>query len=357
MRELRAADDGFVADDRFGFGPRLERTNSSELQIGDVTYQRLPGQPPAPPEVGLEELVGEYGWPHNTMYILEDHGQLVALIEWFFFYPLEQIEPNRFAFPDYGLYHGEEIVFERDEHGRIRGARTAGVWFPTIPLPGNGAESFKVELLKPISELRSLAAKASPPREEGEFRSPEFAELIKIDDTIKLDIRYAGTNNFMGAPFYSQARAFMQKPAAEAVVRVQTTLREAGYGLLIHDAYRPWYVTKMFYDGTPDSMKDFVADPSRGSRHNRGCAVDLTLYSLKSGHPIQMVSGYDEFTPRAFPDYPGGTASQRWHREFLRRAMEAEGFNVYEYEWWHFDFRLWRKYGINNLLFENIKTD
>ena len=97
-----------------------------------------------------------------------------------------------------------------------------------------------------------------------------------------------------------------------------------------------------------------MADPSQGSRHNRGCAVDLTLYELKSGKPVQMVSTYDETTGRAAADYPGGTSLQRWHRDLLRQAMEAEGFTVYPAEWWHFDYRDWRSYPILNVRFENI---
>jgi D-alanyl-D-alanine dipeptidase len=147
----------------------------------------------------------------------------------------------------------------------------------------------------------------------------------------------------------------MQRPAAEAVVRASARLHALGYGLLIHDAYRPWYVTRVFWDATPDDKKVFVADPAKGSRHNRGCAVDLTLYDLKTGKPIEMVSTYDETTARAYPDYPGGTSLQRWHRALLRAAMEAEGFTVYEAEWWHFDYKDWRKYLIGNLKFEQIK--
>jgi len=104
----------------------------------------------------------------------------------------------------------------------------------------------------------------------------------------------------------------------------------------------------------PDDKKIFVADPSQGSRHNRGAAVDLTLYDLKTGKPVEMVSTYDETTDRAYPDYPGGTSLQRWHRKLLRDAMESEGFTVYEAEWWHFDYRDWRKFRIGNLRFEDI---
>ena len=111
----------------------------------------------------------------------------------------------------------------------------------------------------------------------------------------------------------------------------------------------------MFWDATPEDKKIFVANPQNGSRHNRGCAVDLTLYELSTGNPVEMISGYDEFTDRAFPYYYGGTTKQRWLRDLLREKMESEGFTVYEYEWWHFDYKDWKKYGIGNLKFEDIK--
>jgi D-alanyl-D-alanine dipeptidase len=169
-----------------------------------------------------------------------------------------------------------------------------------------------------------------------------------------LDIRYAGTNNFMGEVFYSSPRALLQRPAAEAVVRAHGWLKERGYGLMIHDGYRPWYVTKMFWDATPESLRNFVADPASGSRHNRGCAVDLTLYELETGEVVTMPAGYDEMSPRSHSDYPGGTTRQRWLRGLLREAMEGQGFNVYPDEWWHFDYEDWRRYRIGNQVFEEI---
>ncbi|HEU4413991.1 MAG TPA: M15 family metallopeptidase [Candidatus Angelobacter sp.] len=137
-------------------------------------------------------------------------------------------------------------------------------------------------------------------------------------------------------------------------MRAQRALREKGYGLLIHDAYRPWYVTKMFWEATPDDKKIFVADPKEGSKHNRGCAVDLTLYDLKTGAVAQMPSGYDEMSERAYADYKGGTAEQRERRAILRAAMEKEGFTVYPQEWWHFDFKDWKEYPVMNVRFEEL---
>ena len=213
---------------------------------------------------------------------------------------------------------------------------------------------FRIEPVRPVPELRAEALRASPPAETGPFRAPDLVELALLDSTIHLDIRYAGTRNFLGTPVYTQARAFLQRPAAEAVVRAHRSLAAQGYGLLIHDAYRPWYVTKIFWDATPADKHEFVADPAKGSRHNRGAAVDLSMYELKSGKPVSMPSTYDEFSPRAYPTYEGGTAEQRQRRDLLRSAMEHEGFSVASNEWWHFDYEDWKAYGIQNARFEDL---
>ena len=216
---------------------------------------------------------------------------------------------------------------------------------------------FRIVPQRPVEELRKEALAATPPKETGSFRKPDLVELAPLDSSIHLDIRYATANDFLDTPVYSQARAFLQRPASEALLRVLQELKPFGYGLLIHDAYRPWYVTKIFWDATPPEGKIFVADPAQGSRHNRGCAVDLTLYDLASGKPIEMPGTYDEMSPRSFPDYPGGTSLQRWHRDLLRRAMESEGFTFYEAEWWHFDYKDWKEYPILNVPFEKLGLD
>ena len=216
-------------------------------------------------------------------------------------------------------------------------------------------QTFTIQALRPVPELRAEALKARPPVEQGEFRKPDLVKLTQLDTTLKLDIHYASTNNFLGTPLYTEARAFLQRPAAEAVARANRKLHERGYGLLIFDAYRPWYVTKIFWDATPPAQHGYVADPAQGSRHNRGCAVDLTIYDLKTGQPVSMPSSYDEFSDSAHADYPGGTADQRAHRELLRKTMEAEGFAVNPNEWWHFDYKDWRHYPIMNVAFGEIK--
>lgn len=214
--------------------------------------------------------------------------------------------------------------------------------------------SFRITPLRPVPELRAEALKASPPREQGSFRKPDLVELTRLDPTIKLDIRYATTNDFLGTPLYTQARAFLQRPAAEALVRAHRELKAQGYGLIIHDGYRPWYVTKIFWDATPNDKKIFVANPAEGSRHNRGCAVDLSLYDLKTGKEVKMPSGYDEMTERAYSNYAGGTPEERARRALLKQAMEKQGFVVNPTEWWHFDYKDWKLYPILNLKFEDL---
>lgn len=194
-----------------------------------------------------------------------------------------------------------------------------------------------------------------PPVEKGNFKPTDLVELIKLDPTLKLDIRYATKNNLAGRPVYTQARAFLQRPAAIAVVKANQALKPFGYGLLVFDGYRPWSVTKIFWDITPNDKKQFVADPKVGSRHNRGCAVDLTLYDLKTGKEVPMTGVYDEMSERSYPNYKGGTDQQRKMRDLLRTTMEKQGFTVFPYEWWHFDFKDWKSYAITNAPFEKIK--
>jgi D-alanyl-D-alanine dipeptidase len=224
---------------------------------------------------------------------------------------------------------------------------------PHDPAP---ATVFHIEPVRPVAELLPLALAATPPIESGRFKPSALIELTTLDPGIRLDIRYASARNFLGTPVYSQPRAFLQRPAAFALVRVQRALAADGYGLPVHDGYRPWYVTRLFWDATPVDKHAFVADPAKGSRHNRGCAVDLTLYSLKDDLPADMPSLYDEMSERAHPTYAGGSTGQRTLRDLLRRRMEAEGFTVYEFEWWHFDYGDWSSYSIENVRFEDIAS-
>jgi len=194
----------------------------------------------------------------------------------------------------------------------------------------------------------STNAPATAPSIPNATAEVDLIDLAVFDKRLQLDIRYATANNFMAKPLYPVARAMLQRPAAEALTRAHDRLRSAGYGLIVFDAYRPWQVTREMWDTRPMD-RAYLSDPLKGSRHNRGCAIDITLYDLKTGKEVTMPSAYDEFTERAHPDYKGGTPEQRKLRDLLRSAMEAEGFTVYQNEWWHFDYNGWEAYPVLNM--------
>ncbi len=311
------------------------------------------GRKPGPARAEYRGLIGEYAAGDSVVIVLEESGRLLVRRNRESD-GLREISRNTYEVTSEPR-QGERVIFTRNAAGRAIRMQYAGLPYQRRNLEPETGNQLRIQPLRPVRELMKEALAAQPPAEDGEFLKPDLVELTKLDPTIRLEIRYATTNNFLGTVFYSQPRAFMQRPAAEAVARANARLHVFGYGLLVHDAYRPWYVTRVFWDATPDDKKVFVADPSKGSRHNRGCAVDITLYDLRTRKPIEMVSTYDETTSRAYPDYPGGTSLQRWHRTLLRAALEAEGFTVYEAEWWHFDYKDWRKYPIGNITFERIK--
>ncbi len=207
-----------------------------------------------------------------------------------------------------------------------------------------------VALLVPLSVL----GLEGPPKEPGPFGKPDLVEIVILDPTIRLDIRYASTKNEFGRAFYPEPRAFLERPAAEALARVSRALKEKGYGLLVFDGYRPWRVTKEFWDLTPPGKRVFVADPRSGSRHNRGGAVDLTLYDLRTGKEADMGGAYDEMSKRSYVTYEGGPKEALKRRDLLRNAMEREGFFVYPWEWWHFDWKDWREYPVLDVPFSEI---
>jgi zinc D-Ala-D-Ala dipeptidase len=209
-----------------------------------------------------------------------------------------------------------------------------------------------------ISGCDSPATKVAV-KEQGKAAAPAhpsgLVELTSLDPTIRLDIRYATANNFTGRQLYDQARAFLIAPAADALIRAHRAAKEEGFGLTIYDAYRPWRVTKKLWDATPvGPKKNYVANPKKGSKHNRGCAVDLTLYALTTGEEVAMPSGYDEFTMRAHRNFTAAPADALKHRALLEKLMETEGFRGASNEWWHFDFTGWEKYPVLDIPFAEL---
>ena len=227
---------------------------------------------------------------------------------------------------------------------------------PVHPVPLNiarGTERF-MRCIVAVAVLMAALATVLTAQVRDTAAARTLVELVTLDSTIRLDVKYATRDNFMGRPMYAQARVFLQRPAAEAVVRAHRSLAAKGFGLLVFDGYRPWAVTKKFWDETPPVQRKFVANPRKGSKHNRGCAVDLTLFELATGREVSMPSPYDDFSDKASSTYTGGTTEQRRLRGILRAAMEREGFRVEPSEWWHFDYKDWRNYPLLDIPFEKI---
>jgi D-alanyl-D-alanine dipeptidase len=183
----------------------------------------------------------------------------------------------------------------------------------------------------------------------------DLVELITLDPSIRLDIRYATADNFTGIVLYDQPRAFLIRVAAQNLIAVHQQLNKEGFGLTIFDGYRPLSVTQKLWDATPPGPKrNYVANPKTGSRHNRGCAVDLSMHELNSGKLVRMPSEYDEFTRRAHRDFMDAEPQAIANRELLEHVMEANGFRGMSNEWWHFDFQGWEQFPILNTPFSEI---
>ena len=310
--------------------------------------------PPPDAPRDLKRLIGEYRSADAKLTIYEAGGQLRADGLGLNQAPLRQLAATRFSAEAAPPRGHTPVQFQLSRDGQAASVTLGANRLQFEDIGREVIEQIRAGVRSDSGQLRAAALAAKPPTEPPPKRASDLVDLASVDPTIKFDIRYASSNNFIGFPLYEKAAAYLQRPAAEALGRVERSLASKGYGLLIHDAYRPWFVTKMFWDATPESAHVFVANPSEGSRHNRGCAVDLTLYDLKSGNAVEMTGRYDEMSPRSYADYLGGTSRERWLRELLRSEMEAQGFAVYPEEWWHFDYKDWADYAIGTATFTQL---
>jgi len=304
------------------------------------------GQPkalPPRPSPAVEAIVGEYGEGHARLVVREMKGVLEASSDGTTFETTKDLGGDRYSAGRLGEFRVDRGVPRAASKGRgvqsvIQGISIANVFLQKRDF--GGAEGvFRITPLRPVAELAKEARSLTPPKETGEFLPSDLVDVRSLDKSIALDVRYATPANFLATPVYGKVQVRLQRPAAEALARAHKALKAAGYGLMLHDGYRPWFVTWIFWNATPEASRDFVADPAKGSKHNRGCAIDLTLFDLKTKKAVEMPGGYDEMSPRSYPDYAGGTTRQRALRDLLRQAMEKEGFSVYETEWWHFDYK------------------
>lgn len=351
--ELRQRGGRLIVDDSKITGGYVQvDARARAVTVDDVVYRRVEWEQPVP-NTELEQLMGEYGPPHNHVRIYERDGDAYARVEWSQHQKLDHVAKDTYRFPNDGPYAREEIRFIRDERGVGAVLSLSGVVLSRRDF-GAEIEARSRSNGKFVPELLATARKMSPPSQPAGLRKPELIEVNKVEPGTRLEVRYATDDNFMGHAFYDSPRFFLQRPAAGALLRAHRKLAAQGFGIALIDGYRPWYVTRMFWDAVPPESRAFVADPLQGSRHNRGCAADITLFELASGRIVDMPGRYDEPSARSSPLYLGGTSLQRWRRDLLKRALEAEGYDVYTNEWWHFDYGEWRKYPVMNIDFDQI---
>lgn len=180
----------------------------------------------------------------------------------------------------------------------------------------------------------------------------QLINLESVVPNIKLDIRYATANNFTGQQVYDTALAFLRLTPARALAKVQAELKQQNIGLLVYDAYRPYSITIKFYEIYKDT--NFVAAPWLGSRHNRGCAVDVSLIDLSTNKELEMPTAYDDFTEKAKPSYDNIPETAKKNRKLLIDIMARYNFVVHHSEWWHFDYVGWEKFYLMDIPFQNI---
>lgn len=197
-----------------------------------------------------------------------------------------------------------------------------------------------------------VADKAQYLQQVSKDHNKALVEIVKYIPAIQLDIRYATTNNFMHQRMYTQARAFARLPVVKALMLVMADLKAKGLGIKIYDGYRPYAVTEKFYEKASD--KHFVADPKKGSKHNRGCALDLSLVDLKTGKELDMPTPFDSFSPRASASFEDLPQQVIQNRELLKWAMQSHGFKVLGNEWWHFDFTGWQNFELLDVPFNQL---
>ncbi len=181
----------------------------------------------------------------------------------------------------------------------------------------------------------------------------ELVDLEQIIPDMVMDIRYATANNFTKEKIYALSKAYARKPVAQALKRAQTEFRKMGLGIIMYDAYRPYKATVKFYELYRDTT--YVASPYRGSRHNRGCALDMSIVDLKTKKELKMPTEFDSFKKEAWPSTPIADPLARKNRALIIKVMENNGFKVNSSEWWHFDFVGWQKYEVMDIDFEELE--
>lgn len=274
-------------------------------------------------------------------------------------FPLQKEHFDSYLMNEAGPITGSEanVSFERDKDGYGITCKVGGHRYSRYFLgAGNGENAlpFRLPAVNDWEKLRSDADKAVMPAALAAGAQAQLVNLANISG-LKLISVYSGSDNCFGAPLYKSSNMYLAAEAAAALEKVNKELNTWGYGIMVCDAYRPWAISKLAYLALPDNKKFMLEDPDvKGSVHNTGLAVDVSLYDLTTGNPVEMISGFDEPSMRQYSSYAGGTEKQRYLRSLLREIMGKHGFSGIEMEWWHFEYGDCLKYAHLNLPLESL---
>lgn len=274
-------------------------------------------------------------------------------------FPLQKEHFDSYLMNEAGPITGSEanVSFERDKDGygitcKVGGHRYSRYFLGT----GNGENAlpFRLPAVNDWEKLCSDAEKAVMPAALAVGTQAQLVNLANISG-LKLVAVYAGSDNCFGAPLYKSSNMYLAAEAAAALEKVNKELNTWGYGIMVWDAYRPWAISKLAYLALPDNKKFMLEDPDvKGSVHNTGLAVDVSLYDLTTENSVEMISGFDEPSMRQYSSYAGGTEKQRYLRSLLREIMAKHGFSGIEMEWWHFEYGDCSRYAHLNLPLESL---
>lgn len=217
------------------------------------------------------------------------------------------------------------------------------VFLAQLVLGQKNTNPYNLPLITSLDSLRRLVEKNA---------DQDLVEIKQYVPNVVLDLKYATKDNFLKKKLYKKGYAFVRLPVAQALATVQAELARYGLGIKVFDAYRPYSVTRKMFEIRPDTV--FLAVPWRGSQHNRGCAVDLSLVDLRSKKELPMPTGFDDFTEKAYADYADLPEELIKNRELLKGIMQKAGFSVYSAEWWHFTYKDWEKYGLVDIDLEKL---
>ena len=266
-------------------------------------------------------------------------------------FPLKKVRFDSYELNEEGpLFGGEAAVhFERDTDGNGIVCKIGGKRFARNFFPGEGNKLYRVEANAEYQSLKDAAPKAALPARLQQGQAGRLVRIRSAVPNVKFDLHYAGEDNIFGVPLYDAAEAFAEAETAAALKKAADKLAVQGYGLLVWEGYRPWYVSKLASDLLPKDKKGMMPSPDKGEDRNTGRTVDVSLYDLASGQAVKMISDFDEVSVRQFPNFAGGTERQRFLRDMLAAVMKDCGFTQGKEEWWHFslgDTQGWRHLNI-----------